>query len=589
MQATKNSVAKTTNPKGDNDRIGKERSVTPRVAAEIAPEEQGHSGCQSTLVIHTWGGKTRYASLIDVRTQPAKLLEEERNEFRASLPETPGTLWKDFTGRIAVVLSGGGARGAYEAGVLLALQDARVPTHILTSTSIGAINAASYAGHGRGYLGNAEPLVEGWLQLTPATVGIDWSRYIIVLTGLIAATAGFGNAIGVLLHRLGIFVRQDDPLLTWLFLGVVGTIVLFSYTEFSYLFYVLMHPMRGQRWAPNKKKLTWSLIANSMVLGFVCWLLIATHIEFKAASVFWLTPKNDLWLGVALLVFAILWSLLRNRVSRLSQRILRSPLDSGLFQNYERSRFLRERIHQRRLRRSPMRVVMTAAELYTGREKYFANKKIEELANDPGADANFIRSHFEYAHDMMKSVVASSAFPMAYEPVKMHGGLWSDGGLVAKQPIIPAIRLGADVVFLIAVEAEKEVVPKIRTFLDVGMRAFDILMSRNVRSDLRVLESVNRICETYAARVGRRPEQLVLEIGDHSYRYLKAFTIRPARPLAATLLDFDGKIVRPAIEQGYKDGVTAIRAFIDYIAENPTSGAKHYLRLNSDKEVVAAT
>ena len=144
-------------------------------------------------------------------------------------------------------------------------------------------------------------------------------------------------------------------------------------------------------------------------------------------------------------------------------------------------------------------------------------------------------------------------------------------------------------VFLVAVEAEKEVVPKIRTFLDVGMRAFDILMSRNVKSDLRVLENVNRICETYAARAGRRPEQLVLEIGDHSYRYLKAFTIRPATPLAATLLDFDGRIVRPAIEQGYRDGIAAIRSFIEYIADNPASGTKHYLRLNSDKDMVAAT
>lgn len=97
------------------------------------------------------------------------------------MPEDPERLWKQFPGRIAVVLSGGGARGAYEAGVLLAFQDARLPTHILTSTSIGAINAASYAGHGRGYVGNAEPLVQGWLDLTPATVGIDWSRYIIVL------------------------------------------------------------------------------------------------------------------------------------------------------------------------------------------------------------------------------------------------------------------------------------------------------------------------------------------------------------------------------------------------------------------------
>ena len=43
LQAAKNNVAKTANPKDDDGRIGKERSVTPRVAAEIAPEEQGHS------------------------------------------------------------------------------------------------------------------------------------------------------------------------------------------------------------------------------------------------------------------------------------------------------------------------------------------------------------------------------------------------------------------------------------------------------------------------------------------------------------------------------------------------------------------
>jgi len=169
----------------------------------------------------------------------------------------------------------------------------------------------------------------------------------------------------------------------------------------------------------------------------------------------------------------------------------------------------------------------------------------------------------------------------------MHGGLWSDGGLVAKQPITPAIRLGADVVFLIAVDPAKEVIPKIKTFLDVGMRAFDILMSRNVQADLRVLESVNQICETYAAKNGRRPEELVLEIGDRSYRYLKAFTIRPATPLAATLLDFDGKIARPAIEQGYKDGSEAVKAFNDYVVNAPPTQSKCVLRLESDQEPVS--
>ena len=513
------------------------------------------------------------------------MLQEERQRFRASLPDDPSRLWRQFPGRVAVVLSGGGARGAYEAGVLLAFQDARLPTHILTSTSIGAINAASYAGHGRGYVGNAEPLVQGWLDLTPATVGIDWSRYIIILAGLIAATAGFGNAAADLMHRFGLEFHQDNPLLTWLMLGAAGLAVLFSYTELSYGFYVVLHALKKSRWMPERKKLIESLIANSIILAFAFWVLISTHVHFKAEPVFTLTATGYIVLAVTLGAVVLLWSLLRNRISGFSQRILKSPLDTGLFQNYERSRFLKQRIHQRRLRRSPIRLVMTAAELYTGQEKYFVNKKLEELENDPGADVSFIRSHFEYAHDLIRAVIASSAFPIAYEPVKMHGGLWSDGGLVAKQPITPAIRLGADVVFLITVDPAKEVIPKIKTFLDVGMRAFDILMSRNVIADLRVLQSVNQICESYASRMGWRPEEIILEIGEHTYRYMKAFTIRPEVPLQATLLDFDGRIARPAIEQGYKDGTIAVHAFSEYIRQCPLIHQRRVLRLTSENEV----
>ena len=481
------------------------------------------------------------------------------------------------------MLSGGGARGAYEAGVLLAFQDAQLPTHIITSTSIGAINAASYAGHGHGYVGNAEPLVQGWLDLIPATVGVDWSRYIVVLAGLIAATAGFGNAAGDVLRRFGINFQLDNALLTWLFLGVAGLAVLFLHAEFSYAFYVLMHALRRSRWSPEKGKLIESVFANSIVLGFVCWALISTHVSFKAVPVFEFRPRVYLWFGIVLLLVGMVWPLVRNRVSIASQKVLRSPLHSGLFPNYERTRFLKARIHQRRLRRSPIRVIMTAAELYTGREKFFVNKRVDELERDPGADVEFIRSHFEFAHDLIKAVIASSAFPIAYEPVKMHGGLWSDGGLVAKQPITPAIRLGADVVFLITVDAEKEVIPKIKTFFDVGMRAFDILMSRNVQAELRVLQSVNQICESYAAKIGMRPEQLLLEIGEHRYRYLKAFTIRPSTPVKAALLDFDGRIARPAIEQGYRDGMAAVNAFMEYIAQSPLSDSKHVLRLESQQ------
>ena len=82
-------------------------------------------------------------------------LEALRQTFRGSL--TAHVRPKEFSSRVGVVLSGGGARGAYEAGVLMAFQDAQVPTHIIAATSVGSINAASFAAQAEGLLGKAEP------------------------------------------------------------------------------------------------------------------------------------------------------------------------------------------------------------------------------------------------------------------------------------------------------------------------------------------------------------------------------------------------------------------------------------------------
>ncbi|MGC2744403.1 MAG: patatin-like phospholipase family protein, partial [Candidatus Angelobacter sp.] len=130
-------------------------------------------------------------------------LDALRDEFRATI--AAATRPAAFASRVGVVLSGGGARGAYEAGVLMAFQDAQVPTHIIAATSVGSINAASYAAHAEGLVGKAEPLIDAWLDLTPATLGIDWSRYIFLLAGLIAASAGIGNFLWLWMQEHGIF------------------------------------------------------------------------------------------------------------------------------------------------------------------------------------------------------------------------------------------------------------------------------------------------------------------------------------------------------------------------------------------------
>lgn len=78
----------------------------------------------------------------------------------------------------AIVLSGGGARGAYEAGAVAGLVDVwlrrprdRAPFEVFTGTSVGAINAAYLAAHADQPDMNIEGLLDHWR-------GLDLSKHL---------------------------------------------------------------------------------------------------------------------------------------------------------------------------------------------------------------------------------------------------------------------------------------------------------------------------------------------------------------------------------------------------------------------------
>ncbi|MDD2302350.1 MAG: patatin-like phospholipase family protein [Eubacteriales bacterium] len=60
-------------------------------------------------------------------------------------PKDPDRITEPIPGRTALVLSGGGSRGAYQVGVWRALRELDIPIHIAVGTSIGAMNAAAVA------------------------------------------------------------------------------------------------------------------------------------------------------------------------------------------------------------------------------------------------------------------------------------------------------------------------------------------------------------------------------------------------------------------------------------------------------------
>ena len=92
--------------------------------------------------------------------------------------------------KTALVLSGGGSRGAYEAGVWQALTELGVKIDIVTGTSVGAINGAMVV------QGELEPTVKLWKEIEThmvfdipqGTQPIEYAKEIIINKG--AGTSG---------------------------------------------------------------------------------------------------------------------------------------------------------------------------------------------------------------------------------------------------------------------------------------------------------------------------------------------------------------------------------------------------------------
>lgn len=80
----------------------------------------------------------------------------------------------EFAGRTGLVLPGGGARGAYQVGVLNAiadlLPDNRNPFPVIVGASVGAINAASVASQAGNFRAGVKRLAELWSALHTSDV-----------------------------------------------------------------------------------------------------------------------------------------------------------------------------------------------------------------------------------------------------------------------------------------------------------------------------------------------------------------------------------------------------------------------------------
>jgi len=514
-------------------------------------------------------------------------LPDVRAEFRARMEAAHATeAWAHFDGRIGVVLAGGGGRGAYEAGVLLAFQDARMPTHLITGASIGGINAASFAAHSNRFVGNAEPLLRTWMRLTPLAVGVDWTRYAWKLAGVVIASAGIGNFLETWLEMRGVHFTLGHPLYTWSLLTVIGFALLYAYDSIPYFGYVLRHQFNRARrrrdgFHLDPGKALRSIGANTVLWGSVGGLLISLGVLHFLKELMHPLVGATVAVGIAASITGRLFA--PRFLDNLLHRFFRMPFRRGLFRNFDRTRLLRRAISEKKLRASPIRILFQATDVNSGPAVYFSNAAAEDLARDPGADPGFAAEVADPG-DMILALVATSALPLAFEPIQFKGRLLADGGLVATQPIRPAVRLGADVLLLVSMEPMGPKRNPVKTFVDMGLRALNILVMQNFLADHKTLEGINAICEGAATSLGLRPEEVAVDLGIRRYRYVKSFTICPAQPLEATILEFGGPAASRAILQGYQDACEQVASFLEYSRTARFGGPKRLLRLEAVPE-----
>lgn len=96
-------------------------------------------------------------------------------EISGSNPASKDVRGEAEHGQTVVVLQGGGALGAYQAGVYHALHDAGIEPDWLIGTSIGAINAALIAGNAPGDRLNA--LDEFWHRMSHKSLWQAWAAW----------------------------------------------------------------------------------------------------------------------------------------------------------------------------------------------------------------------------------------------------------------------------------------------------------------------------------------------------------------------------------------------------------------------------
>ena len=462
--------------------------------------------------------------------------------------------------RIAVVLSGGGALGAYEVGVLKVLEQLALRPDLVAGVSIGAVNAIVWTAHG----GRTAALEAAWRRMRGSHIGLHWMTLALRLAGIIAVSIGLLEFVLTFAGtralsgsywlwrkwsgRVDMWSAQLDAV-AWCVVVAAGLLVLLS-------------ARRIERWLSEGPPFAESTRGRH-VLGRVTLVLAAVH------TLVWVMgwPWPHRFSATLLLLLTGMWlssspGRTGDWMRRITLGLMPETRGRGLWSGIARRRVVEQLVQEgdpRRLTGEGTGLIVSALAVDSGRVCHFVSwpqpggEFVTRVKRELG-EVVTLRSPSE----MIDAVVASSAIPGVFEPVRIAERDFVDAGGFSNQPLHVALANGADAVLCVLMTPSGTPPPTAppSDLMQLAGRLLELANWRDLQAELRELP------EGFA-RTGSPARVCVVE---------------PLRPLPGSVLGFEPDQSGELIALGEADAWRARTGGRCYTASNQEHHRIAYLR-----------
>lgn len=394
-------------------------------------------------------------------------------------------------GRIALVLSGGGALGAYEVGVLRVLETAGIRPSILAGVSVGAVNAVLWLANGF----RTAPLERVWAALRPSSVGLHWVTLMMRALGAFIMTLA---AVQILLTVTG--SPEMSPRMLFAHPGTTRSEIATALLDvLAWLVVLAMGAaiMQGSRGAEDSLARFSSLRDPHRLHRWFGWLLFVAatlHVVTWVSGIPW--PQR--FSAMLLLIGALVWVTNRpgqagDRLRGLFLRLLPETGGRGLWSSQARRRIIQRVVAEGdpvALVGGETHLIISALAIESGQMGYFVNWP-DPSASFRGRIAQAVGevTSLDTPDEVIEAAVASSAIPAVFAPVRIGAGEFLDGGVFSNQPLHAVLADEADAIIVVLVSpsggpSKPQGQPNL---FEMAARLLEIANWRDLQTELRAL------------------------------------------------------------------------------------------------------